>query len=55
MSASSLSSEVNSHPVHGLIHEGTYTFIITQSVAKSAENFSYDVGLTQCSVNGLIH
>ena len=54
MSASSLSSEVNSHPVHGLIHEGTYTFTITQSVAKSAENFSY-VGLTQCSVNGLIH
>ena len=27
LSASSLNSEVNSHPVHGLIHEGTYTFI----------------------------
>ena len=26
LSASSSNSEVNSHPVHGLIHEGTYTF-----------------------------
>ena len=25
LSASSSNSEVNSHPVHGLIHEGTYT------------------------------
>ena len=28
---------------------------LLKSVAKSAENFSHDVGLTQCSVNGLIH
>ena len=54
LSASSSNSEVNSHPVHGLIHEGTYTF--TNSISGfSAENFSHDVGLTQCSVNGLIH
>ena len=32
LSASSSNSEVNSHPVHGLIHEGTYT-LQTQSVA----------------------
>ena len=27
LSASSSNSEVNSHPVHGLIHAGAYTFI----------------------------
>ena len=32
LSASSSNSEVNSHPVHGLIHEGTYTLTLTLSM-----------------------
>ena len=48
----SATSEVNSHPVHGLIHEGTRYKL---SRRLSVENFSHDVGLIQCSVYGLIH
>ena len=50
----STSSEVKSHPVHGLIHESTQ-YENSVSGLKSVENFSHDVGLIQCPVNGLIH
>ena len=48
----SATSEVNSHPVHGLIHEGTRYKL---SRWLCVENFSHNVGLIQCSINGLIH
>ena len=48
----SATSEVNSHPFYGLIHESTRYKL---SRCLSVENFSHAVGLIQCSVNGLIH
>ena len=53
LSASSSNSEVNSHPVHGLIHEGTYTFInsISGLICRILITWCWP----QCSVNGLIH
>ena len=43
---------LNSHPVHGLVHEGTCTNSVD---GQTVENFSHDVDLIQCTVNGLIH
>ena len=44
--------EVNSHPVHGLIHEGTRYKLSRWLICRKR---SHDVGLIQCSVSGLIH
>ena len=48
LSASSSNSEVNSHPVHGLIYEGTYTLTLTLSNGLIHEGTCYK---TQSVVN----
>ena len=47
----SASSEANSRPVHGLIHEGTATKL--SQWFNPLKTLSHDAGFIQCSVNGL--
>ena len=52
----SANSEIKSHSVHGLIHEGTqYETMKLIQWFNLLKTFSHDVGIIQCSVNGLIH
>ena len=44
--------EVNSHPVHGLIHEGTRYKLSRWLIWRKLSMY---VGIIQWSVNGLIH
>ena len=48
----SATSEVNSHPVHGLIHEGTRHKLSRWLIYRK---FSMYVSIIQWPVNGLIH
>ena len=52
LSISSSNSEVNSHPVHGLIHEGTRYKLSRWLICRKLSMY---IGIIQWSVNGLIH